>query len=572
VLQGVLVATALLGGTVFVVLLLRGNPALGRMSLIGAPFFTVTVAAVLLPRRFLRTRASLLLASLYVVGTSALLTVGYHSGPALTLALVVVAGALFFGARALGFLLAGTAISFALCGVAVTSGWVPAVDPMANDMTSLANWLETSVNYFLITGITATSVAYVIRRIEATVREREEAQRALESTQQALLRSQKMEALGQLAGGVAHDFNNLLTVILGYADGLQQRGSDDPEFIEDMNQIVESAERASKLTGQLLAVSRQQSALLEPVDVNTVVAGMHSMLSRLVGEEVQLRLDLANDLGPALTNRSQLEQVILNLVVNGRDAMPRGGRILISTQHELLEEDSPDGLGAGTYVRLSVEDEGEGISAEVQAKMFDPFFTTKDLGAGTGLGLSLVYGIATQSGGDVRVSSSPGRGTRFDVWLPRSYGAPAKQRVQPEAPRRQTGRGTRVLIVEDEPRVRELVSRSLLDEGYEVLVASDGTRALELARDVGPVDLLLTDVRMPGMNGFELAERLRERNPHVKVLFMSGYAQDESGTPEDLSEDQLLAKPFTPRELISKLGELTAPATSGSDDSGREGA
>jgi PAS domain S-box-containing protein len=378
---------------------------------------------------------------------------------------------------------------------------------------------------------------------------------------EALLRqSQRMEAVGQLAGGVAHDFNNLLTAILGYAELVGLRADVPKSAREEIGEIRKAAERAAALTRQLLAFSRKQ--VLEPVvlGVNELVSNLEKMLRRLIGEDV----DLVTLLDPSVSNvradAGQLEQVIVNLVVNARDAMPRGGRLTIETAEADLDEAYAQrhvAVRPGRYVMVAVSDTGTGMDAETKARIFEPFFTTKEKGKGTGLGLSTVYGIVKQSGGNIWVYSEPGKGTTFKVYLPRveeilAEGAPRSQDSLPAV-------GTEtVLVVEDEPSIRTLSRRVLEARGYRVLEAGNGKDALERVRgEEGPIHLLLTDLVMPDMPGTELASRLEQLRPGVRVLFMSGYTDDGVVRNGLLGSGRaFLQKPFTPTILANKVREI----------------
>jgi two-component system cell cycle sensor histidine kinase/response regulator CckA len=381
-------------------------------------------------------------------------------------------------------------------------------------------------------------------------------QRRLE---EQLRQAQKMEAVGQLAGGIAHDFNNLLTAIVGYATLLDRSLAPGSAEREDVQEIIGAARRAANLTHQLLAFSRKQVLRPKVLDVNAVVRDMERILQRVIGEHITLRTSLDPGLAAVHADASQLEQVIMNLAVNARDAMPTGGRLIIETANAPLDaelarvhQDAP----AGDYALLTVADTGTGMSGEVQAHLFEPFFTTKEVGKGTGLGLATVYGIVRQSGGFITVQSEPGRGTRFHLYFP-----PAEQ-VEPEAvglpaEPAPAGSGT-VMLVEDEEGVRHLARDVLTRYGYRVLEASDGGAALRLAAaHPGPIDLLLTDVVMPGMSGAELAGKFLALRPDVPVLYASGYA-DEAIVRHGVRDDEVpfLQKPFEPDDLVRRVRAL----------------
>jgi DNA-binding response OmpR family regulator len=367
-----------------------------------------------------------------------------------------------------------------------------------------------------------------------------------------LRHAQKMEAVGQLAGGIAHDFNNLLTVIAGETELLSERLEPADPLRRDVAAIAGATERAAALTRQLLAFSRRQ--LLKPrvLDLNELVASVDAMLRRVIGEDVELVTRRSGAAVPVEADPSQLEQVVLNLAVNARDAMPDGGRLTIEVSQ--VELPPGHGLGPGSYALLKVSDTGTGMDAETLERVFEPFFTTKPEGAGTGLGLSTVYGIVTQSGGDVRVASTPGAGTTFEVYLPSTAQLPATAPAEPAPAFAPPATGT-ILLVEDDDAVRELALRALSDAGYAVLEAGDGGDALALcdAHD-GPIDLLLTDVVMPEMSGRELAERRAPLRPETRVLYMSGYPADAIVRREVLDGGvELLEKPFTPMSLRRRV-------------------
>jgi PAS domain S-box-containing protein len=383
------------------------------------------------------------------------------------------------------------------------------------------------------------------------------AQRHLENQ---LRQSQKMEAVGQLAGGIAHDFNNLLTAILGSTQLLLQATPAGDVRREDVEEIRNAGLRAAELTRQLLAFSRRQVLAPKVLELNAVVANMDKMLRRLIGEDVELATALHAEAGAVNADPGQLEQVLLNLVVNARDAMPGGGRVLIATTRVLLRDELVERrhrLPPGDYVCLAVTDSGLGMDESTQAHLFEPFFTTKEVGKGTGLGLATVYGIVKQSGGYIWVYSEPGRGTTVKVYLPRVPGAAEPPLPGPEPPALRGGHET-VLLVEDAAPVRTLARRSLEARGYTVLDAADGPSAIELAaRHAGAIAVLVTDVVMPGMSGRELAERLAPTRPQMKVLYTSGYTDDAMVRQGVLNAGvAFLQKPFVPDSLARKVREV----------------
>jgi len=378
--------------------------------------------------------------------------------------------------------------------------------------------------------------------------------------------SQKIEAIGRLSGGIAHDFNNLLGVIVGYTEALQKRMPLDAPFREAIDEIQRAGKRAASLTQQLLAFSRKQ--VLEPriLDLNAIVGDVEKMLGRLIGEHIDLTLILAKSIGMVKADRTQIEQVMLNLAVNARDAMPHGGKLTIETANVELDEASagrPRYLLPGSYVLLKVTDTGCGMNPDVQAHIFEPFFTTKEKGKGTGLGLATVYGVIKQSGGYVLVESELGKGTTFEVYLPRvgSTGEVAKE-PRPSAKLIKKHQAT-VLLVEDEPSLRKLTRDVLRETGYTVFEAADAFQALEIAKQSEiDIDLLLTDVIMPGMSGRALADALSSSRPETRVLYMSGYTDGEIATQGVLNaETSILHKPFTQDELIRRVEDVLIGVT-----------
>ncbi len=370
--------------------------------------------------------------------------------------------------------------------------------------------------------------------------------------EEQLRQSQKMEAVGSLAGGIAHDFNNLLTVILSLgcvaADGLPPESP----VRADLDEIVETARRAEGLTRQILAFARRQVSEPVQLDLNAAVAGATKLVERLIGAHIAVRLSLAPGLAQVHADPRQLEQVLMNLAVNARDAMPTGGTLAISTFAL-----PPLARGASGRIELVVRDSGTGMDAETRARAFDPFFTTKGPGCGTGLGLAVVHNIVQQCGGTVTIESSPGCGTAVRIVFPARGGAtrPAGGRAELGGP--VAGAGRTVLLVEDEEPVRRVATRCLERAGYRVLAVADGEDALRLAATAGPLDLLLTDIMMPGMSGPRVADALRAARPKLPVLFMSGFSRD---LPESLAPPpgSLLQKPFTPEVLVARVAEAIA--------------
>lgn len=388
-----------------------------------------------------------------------------------------------------------------------------------------------------------------------------------------LRQSQKMEALGKLAGGVAHDFNNLITVMLGYIDLALAKTASDSPLVEDLEQIRDAADRAAAMTRHLLAYTRQQVLHPRLIDLNETVRDVSKLLERLIGENIRLVHDLADDIYPARVDPGQLQQVMINLAVNARDAMPQGGDLLLRTRKENLRH--PERLGdfviePGRYAVLEVVDEGEGMDAETRRHALEPFFTTKPVGEGTGLGLSTAYGIVKQSGGYISISSQPGRGTRVDVYLPASFeeagegdGAEIESSGVPAAASSGDPAPT-VLLVEDDEALRRLATSVLEDRGYRVLSPWGPDEALATARRIEePLDLLVTDVVMPGMSGPELADRIHRDRPDLPVLYISGYPSDVPPGTEPLEESgRFLGKPFDPDELEAAVREILGSGAS----------
>jgi PAS domain S-box-containing protein len=394
---------------------------------------------------------------------------------------------------------------------------------------------------------------------DVTVRRRTEA--ALHASQEQLRQSQKMEAIGSLAGGIAHDFNNLLTAILGYCDLALEGIAAGSTASSDVAEVRRAAQRAAELTHQLLAFSRRQVLKPRVFALSDAVEQTEKILRRLISENIVLELSLDDRSAHVRADPTQLEQVILNLVVNARDAMPCGGRLRIAAGMMSFDASHPTigaALPAGTYAMLTVTDTGTGISGEIRERIFEPFFTTKPRGQGTGLGLATVYGIVQQSGGGIEVASVPGNGTTFILYFPvadvSDAPAPAPARARDVGAR---GEGT-ILLAEDDDAVRAIARETLERAGYRVLAAQDGSRAIGLAdAHAGPIDLLLTDVVMPGMNGRELAQTLGARHPGLRVLFASGYADNVLLDQNALAPGvALLDKPFTPAELAAKVRDV----------------
>jgi signal transduction histidine kinase/CheY-like chemotaxis protein len=380
-----------------------------------------------------------------------------------------------------------------------------------------------------------------------------------EASEGQLRQLQKMEAIGQLTGGLAHDFNNMLAIIIGNLDMLVRRLTDDEPRRRLVERALEGAQRAARLTQSLLAFSRQQPLAPKPLDVNRTVAEMSRLLRGTLGERVTIETVLAGGLWPALIDQSQLESAVLNLAINARDAMPDGGKLTIETANAFLDEAyarTDASVAPGQYVLLALTDTGVGMPADVVEKAFDPFFTTKVAGHGTGLGLSQVHGFVKQSGGHVKIYSEPGRGTTLKLYLPRSRTAAEAHGSGVEPAPNESASGTWVLVVEDETAVRDFVGSALQDLGYRTHEAVNGLAALEILDARPEIELLLTDVVMPDMSGRELSDAALRRRPDLRVLFMTGYTRNAIVHNGVLDADaRLLTKPFTLASLANKVRE-----------------
>lgn len=377
----------------------------------------------------------------------------------------------------------------------------------------------------------------------------------------ALRQSQKMEALGQLTGGIAHDFNNMLTGVIGSLDLIRRRIASGR--LENLDRYMDAASasalRAAALTQRLLAFSRRQSLDSRPIDVNRLIRSLDDLIDRTISEQITLDVVLADDLPHGVADENQLESAILNLVINARDAMPRGGRLTVETSYLEIDEAYASGraeMSPGRYVVVAVSDTGLGIEPAILEKVFDPFFTTKPLGEGTGLGLSMVYGFARQNGGTVRIHSHPGEGTSVKIYLPAADQAAAEPPHAPE-PQIPDGAGQTVLVVEDDPSVRMLVHEVLDELGYKTLVAGEATAAVPILASDQPLDLMISDVGLPGMNGRELAEVAQGHRPDLPILFVTGYAEKAAVRSGFLGANmQMISKPFALDVLAGKICEM----------------
>ena len=391
----------------------------------------------------------------------------------------------------------------------------------------------------------------------AEIGEREQAVRALRESEEQLRQAQKLESLGTLAGGIAHDFNNILTVISSYSELLLVEVEPDSSAAADLRQVREAVRRAASLTQQLLAFSRKQVLQPKVIDLNGVVSNLETMLGRLIGEHIEIRTVKGPTLGRVKADPSQIEQVLMNLAVNARDAMPRGGTLTIETANVALGlegSSTPGALHPGPHAMLRVSDTGTGMDADTRSHVFEPFFTTKEAGKGTGLGLATVYGIIQQSNGDILVESAPGEGTTFRIYLPLVEELASSRRAEVQGPALRNGTET-ILVAEDEAEVRKLVVRVLEGCGYKVHAMADAEEALRFVEQTKEtIDLLLTDVVMPRMSGKELAEALEAKRPETRVLFMSGYTDDFIGHHGVLDPGiELIQKPFSPEAIARRV-------------------
>jgi PAS domain S-box-containing protein len=410
------------------------------------------------------------------------------------------------------------------------------------------------------TGVSDKDSNYAVAR---DVTAEKAAAERLKATEEALLQSQKMEAVGQLTGGIAHDFNNLLTGIVGSLDLLQTRldqGRTD-NVARYIHAAMTSANRAAALTHRLLAFARRQPLVPKAVDVNQLVVSLEDLLRRTIGETIDLEIAAFDGLWNTLCDPNQLESALLNLAINARDAMPGGGKLIIATSNARLDAASadPSALSPGDYICISVTDTGTGMSAEVAARAFDPFFTTKPIGQGTGLGLSMIYGFARQSNGHATIDSKLDRGTSVKLYLPQHHGQSSAEQAAGVHASQHAATGETVLVVEDEPVVRSVILEMLADQGYRTLEAADGPAGLRLLRDNKQIDLLITDVGLPGMNGRQLADQARETRPDLKILFITGYAESVAIADGFLQPGmEMITKPFDLDNLSRRIRAIVS--------------
>ncbi|MFW5925110.1 MAG: ATP-binding protein [Myxococcota bacterium] len=509
-------------------------------------------ALALLSRLPYGVRASGVLLVAYVVGAYFTTRFGPFAAGPYWLFSVPLLAAMLFGLRAAIGLVALVAATVATLGVLLAHAAVPWADRM-----ELHAWVVICASLISLDALLSIGIAVLLGRLAAMHEEVQHEVKQREKTERMLVHAQKMEGVGRLAGGVAHDFNNLLTAMSSFTEFARDELDESQTAYEDLGEVLAAVQRARTLTQQLLAFSRQQVVEPRVVDVNEVVSETERMLQRVLGEDIAFVTRLAPDLWSVHMDPHALEQVLMNLAVNARDAMPEGGKLMIETANTHLEEPPVDVGGStmpqGDCVMLAVSDTGVGMDHETQANIFEPFFTTKPVGQGTGLGLASCYGIVRQAGGHIYVYSELGQGTTFRVYLPRARGR-AESMQPPRAPVDLTGDET-ILVVEDDPRVRATLIRGLRRWGYEVLEAADGAEAHSVIRvRREQIDLLLTNVVMPDTTGKELADVLTRDRPDLRVLYVSGYTRDMVAHRGVVGSDvELLQKPFTTQELASKV-------------------
>jgi PAS domain S-box-containing protein len=424
----------------------------------------------------------------------------------------------------------------------------------------LVDWRAALLNMMEDAAEARRALEHANEELRSEIAERKQAEERRRELEEQFRHAQKLEAIGKLAGGIAHDFNNVLTAILGYCELVLEQVADRPDLVSDVEEIKTAGERAARLTHQLLAFSRKQMAMPRVLDLNDVLDGIEKMLRRLIGEDVVLEIEQAPGLNYVSADSGLIEQVLMNLAVNARDAMPDGGTLRLTTGNVLLDDRFVTqhlGSRAGEYVALTVRDTGSGMTPEVLARVFEPFFTTKGPGNGTGLGLSTVYGIVKQSDGYITVESAPGRGTTFVIYFPRTTGT-AESAAEPAAHSETAHGNETILVAEDESFVSRLIRNVLDPRGYQVLEAPNGAAALDIVRRrAGSIDLLVSDLIMPDMTGVELADRIRAVRPGVQVLYITGFVDHAKIDVSALRRDAaFLQKPFTADALATKIRQM----------------
>jgi signal transduction histidine kinase/CheY-like chemotaxis protein len=554
--------------------------AVGLAPIFLIVYLTIVACAVFRRKLSFALRSTVLIVDLFGIGSTMLATRALTGVGDLFLAAAAVLATVLMGLR-VGLMVVCLALCvYAAVGAAFTTGVFLVPPGTMPDMNSTRIWVKAAIVFILFVLVVAISPGILQARLSEALRllsrrtreiekahselrremeDRHKAEQSQRLLEEQLLQSQKLEAIGRLAGGVAHDFNNILTgALLGLAM-IRQHPRCDDTLRDRIDGVERTLKRAADLTRQLLAFGRKQIIELRPVNVNAVVEEIPELLGRLIGEDICLHLEANARLPVVMADHGQLQQVITNLVLNSRDAMPRGGTLSIATRNTLLNSSQEDMFGKtmppGEYLCLTVTDSGIGMSPEVLSHAFEPFYTTKEQDKGTGLGLAMVHGIVTQHSGVVRVSSKEGQGTSFEVFLPVSQHTPSQQPVCDET---ETPEGNEtVLVVEDEPLVRE-VNQGILEQlGYRVLSAGNGREALAVAADFREdIHLLFTDVVMPELNGKEVASRLLSMRPNLKVVFCSGYTDDMAFRYGILHKgEHFLSKPFTMSQLARKVRE-----------------
>jgi signal transduction histidine kinase/CheY-like chemotaxis protein len=554
--QRLFVATAAFSslGVLLVSLTIAKGPSKTVLLAVGVPVCLVFAIETWLRRLSWMTRSVLLVVGMFTMAMLGYAAVGILAGPAICVTVATVSAGVLLGRRGLMLLLGATAVGIALIGTGMVTRVLPA--PSA-PMDSAALWIRSgSLSLFLLT-LLSVALTFLVERLERAIaaarretHKRETAEREREAAQAQVVQAQKLEAVGRLAASVAHDFNNLLAVVGTSAELLLRRLPAGARERADVEVVREAVAGGAALTRQLLTFARRRAAAPEIFDPGTRVLGVQRLVTTLVGSAVKVRWDVAEGVGPVEMDPSQLEQIVMNLAANARDAMPQGGVLEVSVA-------AADVDGRPPGVLLRVADSGVGMNEATRARVFEPFFTTKPEGHGTGLGMSTVQYLVQQAGGRVTLDSAPGRGTIVEVWLPRSSAALAPRDSGAASP--PLRERPRLLVVDDEERVRDAMREILVDAGYEVSVARSGDDALAVAKSMERLDLLITDLSMPGMTGRELIARLRAARPGLEALLVSGFLGRASGeTPLGAPEVAHLDKPFSAAALVDKVAAAVA--------------